>query len=67
MSSNTSDKLRLLHVKQAAVLLDVDPTTVRRAIARGELEALTLGARGHYRIRPEAIEAFLRPVGGERS
>jgi excisionase family DNA binding protein len=36
--------------------------TVWRAIDRGELEAYRLGARGTYRVRPEAVEAWLQPA-----
>ena len=37
-------------------------STVRRAIHNGELEALTLGERGRYRISRDALERFLRPA-----
>lgn len=60
----TSDLLRgdLLHVKQAAHLLDCHPITVRRHIHDGTLEAVRLGPNGRLRIRREALEEFLRPV-----
>jgi excisionase family DNA binding protein len=61
MPTYTSDK-DLLHVKQAAAELHVHPSTVRRAIHNGELEAVTLGHRGRYRIRRDALERWLRPV-----
>jgi excisionase family DNA binding protein len=51
----------LLHVKEAARLLDVHPSSLRRAIASGSLSALRLGPTGHYRIRREALDEFLKP------
>jgi excisionase family DNA binding protein len=42
----------------------VHPTTVLRAIERGELAAVRLGANGHYRIRCEALEAWMQPTTG---
>ena len=43
-------------------MLGVHESTVRRAIHNGELEALTLGERGRYRISRDALERFLRPA-----
>jgi excisionase family DNA binding protein len=54
----------LLHLKEAARLLDVHPSSIRRAIRSGELEALKLGTNGHYRIRRQALDEFLRPTRG---
>ena len=55
----------LLHVKEAAAELDVHPSTIRRAIHGGELEAVRLGTRGGYRVTRDALERFLRPVTHE--
>ena len=40
----------------------VHPTTIWRAIERGELAALRLGPNGNWRIRREALEAWLQPT-----
>jgi excisionase family DNA binding protein len=61
MTTYTSDK-RLLHVKEAARELHVHPSTVRRAIHSGELDAVTLGTKGRYRISRDALDRWLRPV-----
>jgi excisionase family DNA binding protein len=55
----------LLHVKEAASELDVHPSTLRRAIRRGELEAVRIGQAGRLRIRREALDSFLRPAHDE--
>jgi excisionase family DNA binding protein len=52
----------LLQVKEAAEILDLSPITVRRAIHDGELAAVRLGSNGRYRVRRDALEAFLRPA-----
>lgn len=56
------DKDALLAVKEAAHIVGVHPSRIRRAIAAGELEALTLGGRRSYRIKRSALDEFLRPV-----
>jgi excisionase family DNA binding protein len=57
-----TNQRELLHVKEAASLLGCSSDTVRRAIANGELPAVTLGSHGRYRIRRQDLEQFLRPV-----
>jgi excisionase family DNA binding protein len=57
-----TESRRLLDVTQAARLLRVCPTTIRRKIARGELDAVRLGANGTYRVTQDAIDRFLRPA-----
>jgi len=42
----------------AARLVDCHPATVRRAIERGDLEAYRLGARGAWRITPDALHRW---------
>jgi excisionase family DNA binding protein len=49
-----------------AQLVGCHPVTVRRAIDRGELDAFRLGTRGTYRIRPEALNDWLRPVANPK-
>ena len=51
-----------MHVKEAAAAVGVHESTVRRAIHSGQLEALTLGDHGRYRVSVDALEAWLRPV-----
>jgi excisionase family DNA binding protein len=58
----------LLHVKEAAAELGVHPSTLRRHIHGGDLEAVRLGDGGRYRIPRQALDDFLRPaVPHERS
>jgi excisionase family DNA binding protein len=64
MQTYTFDK-ELLHVKQAAAELRVHPSTVRRAIHSGELDAVTLGTKGRYRVSRDALEQWLRPVNSK--
>ena len=61
MQTHALDKV-LLRVKEAAAELGVHPSTVRRAIHHGELDAVRLGRGGRYRVSRDALERFLRPV-----
>ena len=61
MSTHTRDK-QYLHVKEAAAELDVHPSTIRRHIHAGELEAVRLGHGGRYRVSREALAEFLVPT-----
>jgi excisionase family DNA binding protein len=56
---------RSITVGAAARLTGYHPSTVRRALLRGDLEGYRAGARGEFRIRPEAIEGWLRPAHEE--
>ncbi|MEY9904348.1 excisionase family DNA binding protein [Catenulispora sp. MAP12-49] len=48
-----------LHVAEVAELLDVDPTTIYRAIKAGDLKALRIGrGRGTIRIPVEAFAEY---------
>ena len=47
-----------LRITQAAVLLAVHKSTVRRWIEDGKLEAVRTGG-GHWRIRVESIRKYL--------
>ncbi len=51
----------LLQTREAAKVLGVTTTTVRKHIETGELHALRLGANGNYRIRRDDLEQFLEP------
>ncbi len=52
-----------LSAPAVAQLLGCSRATVVRAIQRGELQAMRLGRHGTYRIRREAIDAWLQPTG----
>lgn len=52
----------LISTGAAARVAGCHPTTVWRAIERGELQAVRLGRNGDYRIRPEALNEWLRPA-----
>jgi excisionase family DNA binding protein len=67
MHTHAHDK-QLLHVKEAAAELDVHPSTLRRRIHHGDLEAVRLGPGGRYRISREALARFQVPAhdGDER-
>jgi excisionase family DNA binding protein len=60
------EERRPLSTGAAADLAGVHATTIWRAITSGELEARRLGAHGHYRVAPEALDAWLlRTTDGE--
>ena len=52
-------------VKEVAAATKVNAMTIRRAIQRGELEAVRVGKA--IRITPESFRKFLRPVVPGRS
>lgn len=60
MATHALDK-RYMHVKEAAAELDVHPSTIRRAVHSGELEAVRLGPNGRVRVPREALAEFVRP------
>jgi len=47
---------------ELATALRCSKSTIYRAIDRGELPAVRLGQSGAFRIRPEAVEEFVRPA-----
>lgn len=50
----------LLTVEQVADLLGEHPQTTRKRVRRREIAAIQLGGpRSPYRVRPQAVEAFL--------
>lgn len=50
---------QLLTVTEVADVCRVNPKTVTRAIARGELRASRLGATGALRLRPADVDAWI--------
>lgn len=52
--------LTLWTIKEVANTAQVNPMTIRRAIRRGDLEAVRIGKA--IRITPEALQKFLKPV-----
>lgn len=51
----------LISLAEAARLLDVSTDTVRRMIARGELQAVRVGLR-KIKLRVTDVEAAARPI-----
>jgi excisionase family DNA binding protein len=54
----------LLRVTDAAKMLEVDPSTIRRWINLGLLDAVKLPS-GQYRIRREDVDKLLRRQQGQ--
>ena len=54
------NKDELLDVEQVAGELGVHVETIRKWIREKQLNAVSLGRRGGYRIRRSALEDFLR-------
>ena len=54
------NKDELLDVEQVADELGVHVETIRKWIREKQLNAVSLGRRGGYRIRRSALEDFLR-------
>ena len=59
---SSAEHKELLFVAEVAAELRVDPVTVRRAIKKGELEAVRLGQHGRYRVTREELDRFLMPA-----
>lgn len=51
---------RSISVEAAARLTGVSPSTVRRALVRGDLHGYRTGQRGQFRIPPEALGEWIR-------
>jgi excisionase family DNA binding protein len=51
-------------VSELAAELLVSRRTIYRAIERGELEAVRVGAHGRIRVPVEAVETLIRPARG---
>lgn len=57
------DPALYVSIQRAAQLCDVSTDTIRRLIARGELEAVRF-SRQLIRVRRDSLEAYGRPIGG---
>ncbi|QYJ05239.1 helix-turn-helix domain-containing protein [Nocardioides panacisoli] len=60
---------RWLTLAAAARRVDVSVKTIRRRIATGELPAYTCGKtrRPNLRVKPEDVDALMRPIPSARS
>ncbi len=61
--SRTPVKRQLIGLQQAADLCGVDYRTIRRWVARGDLDAVRVG-RKLLKVDAAAVEALMQPVGG---
>lgn len=59
---STPTKTRLASIDEAAEYLGVNPRTIRRRIAEGEIPAFRIAGTRTIRIRLEDLEASLRPI-----
>ena len=55
-------QLRVGSVWRAAVVCGCRPSTVRRAVLKGDLPAWRAGDRGMFRIAPDDLEAWMAPI-----
>jgi len=62
MSETFTYARRTISVGTAARLLNLNPSTIPRALQRGDLEGYRAGARGMYRIPRNALDDWLRPA-----
>jgi excisionase family DNA binding protein len=53
---------RSISVEAAARLAECSPSTVRRALVRGDLAGFRTGPRGQFRIPPGALREWIRPA-----
>lgn len=53
---------RLTSIANAATILEVDPRTVRRYIARGDLTGYYLGSTNTVRVSLDDVQKLLRPI-----
>ena len=51
-----------LSVEAAARITGVSPSTIRRALVRGDLEGYRTGRRGQFRIPEPALGEWIRPA-----
>ena len=66
-TSTTTRRRPLISTGAAAAVAGCHPTTILRAIERGELEAVRLGRRGDHRVYVEALDRWMHRVGSEES
>lgn len=52
--------VRLLKIREAAQILNVNPETLRRWDRSGKLKAIIISKRGDRRYRKEDIEKFIK-------
>lgn len=60
--ASSVERAAVLSSGAAARIVGCDRTTITRAIHAGELEAVRLGRRGHFRIRRTALDQWAQPV-----
>lgn len=53
-------KVKLLTIRQAAEMLEVNPQTLRRWDRSGRLVAIKIGAREHRRYKKEDLERLIK-------
>ena len=51
---------KLLKIREAAQILNVNPETLRRWDRSGKLKAIIISKRGDRRYRPEDIEKIIK-------
>ena len=56
---------RSISVEAAARIAEVSPSTVRRALVRGDLVGYRVGPRGQFRVPPVEITRWIRPAHAE--
>jgi excisionase family DNA binding protein len=62
MTELVDTSTQLLTVADVAAKLQCTRLTIYRRIYSGELAAVRIGDTGRLRVRPEAVEALLRPA-----
>ncbi len=62
---SSSTRRLLISTGAAASVAGCHPTTILRAIERGELEAVRLGRKGDHRVPVDALNQWLRPTGSD--
>jgi excisionase family DNA binding protein len=65
MLQTLSLKRPLVSTGDAARVAHCHRSTILRAIAAGELEAVRLGQRGDHRVYADSLKAWLRPAHAE--
>lgn len=59
--------MKLLLVKEVAMVLRVSTEHIRRLIRKGQLKGFKVGRRGGYRIREEDLRAYIVRRSNESS
>jgi excisionase family DNA binding protein len=63
MPPATLDPIKMLTLEQVAEQLQIEPRTVRKLCAQGELEFVKIGPKT-FRIKPEWVEALIKRKQG---